>query len=125
MNMEIWKDIQGYEGLYQVSSLGNVKSLSKIRTCGRRHQSQYYPERMLKVYQLKNKYLAVTLFKDGKAKTALIHRLIAETFLTTGRKPQVNHINAIRTDNRIENLEWCTASENRRHADKLKRQKAA
>jgi hypothetical protein len=101
--MEIWKSIKGYEGLYEVSNLGNVKR---------------------KGFELKkidrNGYYRVCLQKNKKRNWRSINRLVAEAFIPNPEnKPQVNHINAIKTDNRVENLEWTTGIENIRHARKM------
>ena len=96
---EIWKDVQGYEGLYQVSNLGRVKGLkrSKIR----------------KLCNDRGGYLCVSLKKQGKAKNFKVHRLVAVAFIPNPEnKPEVDHINAIKTDNNINNLRWVTAKEN-------------
>lgn len=99
---EVWKDIDGYEG-YQVSNLGNVKSLN-YKCTGK--------ERILSP-GIKNGYLYVGLCKDGKRKDYYIHRLVAEAFIPNPFKlPCVNHKNEDKTDNRVENLEWCTYSYN-------------
>lgn len=99
--MEIWKDIPGYEGLYRISNLGNVKSL------------KFGKERILRPGKDNHNYLIVVLCKDGKHKTRLIHRLVAFAFIPKVEgKEFVDHINGIRDDNRIENLRWCTHREN-------------
>lgn len=107
---EIWKDIEGYEGLYQVSNFGNIKSFPRRGTQSRK-------EKILKPTESPNKYLSVFLYKNGDYKKMLVHRLVAKVFLNNEKSlPQVNHINGIKSDNRAVNLEWCTAKENEKHA---------
>lgn len=109
---EIWKDIKGYEGLYQVSNLGRVRSLDHYRENG---TSEYIQKgRVLKQATIKrNGYCYVTLSKKGKLRKFRVHRLVAIAFIpNTENKPYINHLNAIRADNRVQNLEWCTQSEN-------------
>lgn len=112
---EIWKDIEGYEGLYQISNLGRVKSLEREAWNGQAYH--ILKCRILKQRLISTGYLMTTMSKNGKAITPLVHRLVAETFIPNPEnKPTVNHINGNKTDNRLENLEWCTYSENEQHA---------
>jgi len=111
--MEIWKEIKGYED-YEVSNLGRIKSLARTiyKTDG---NTQTYKEKILKPNNDGNGYLRVCLTKDGKAKDKRIHVLVAEAFLNhvpNGMKLIVDHINAVKTDNRLENLQIITSREN-------------
>lgn len=106
---EIWKDIQGYEGLYQVSNLGRVKSLYKGGT-------------ILKGSVNNRGYHIVMLYKGGKYKHLLIHRLVAQAFISNPQKlPQVNHKDEDKFNNSVSNLEWCTNIYNNLYHDKAKR----
>lgn len=116
---EFWKDIKGYEGLYQVSNQGGVRSVDR--------QSNYYKynknlKRILKGKKLsqiisKEGYLKVYLSKDGKKTTFLVHRLVASHFLETSRRQnEVNHIDSNKVNNNVDNLERCSRLENMDHA---------
>ena len=112
MTKEVWRDINGYEGRYQVSSMGRVKSLERIiiKKDGRKFTVK---ERVLKPGADGGGYLRVGLCDGEKQKTLKVHRLVCEAFHENpDNKPQVNHINEIKTDNRASNLEWATAREN-------------
>lgn len=112
---EIWKDVAGYEGLYQVSNLGRVKSFG--RYVRNRFGLVWRPGRVLKGGKDNKGYLTVVLCDDKKRHTFKIHKLVARTFVQNlDRKPQVNHIDGNKQNNRVNNLEWCSQSENMAHA---------
>jgi len=109
----VWKEVKGYEGLYEVSNQGHVKSLDRFDRLGRKCKGQ-----VLKQALFKNGYLYVCLYKDGSPKRSFqVHRLVAKSFIANPEnKPQVNHIDGDKTNNSTDNLEWSTRSENMRHA---------
>jgi hypothetical protein len=114
---EIWKDIKGHEGLYQVSNLGRVKSLK--REVFHRKGNLNIKERILKPHKsgLKNNIYYDVFLSNQVIKQIKIHRLVAETFLgNPDKKEQINHVDGNKLNNNVDNLEWVTAKENTVHA---------
>lgn len=112
MAHEVWRDVVGYEGLYIVSSFGNVMSLPHYRVKGGR--KVLYSGKMMKQSMTPNGYMKVTLYKDGTAKQESVHRVVARAFIGESDL-QVNHKNEVKTDNRIENLEYLSPEDNTRY----------
>lgn len=111
--MEIWKDIKDYEGLYQVSNFGNIRSLNYLRT-GK--------IKLKKLHYNNNGYFVVGLWKNNKGKTFFVHRLVAEAFIPNpDNLPQVNHKDECKTNNCVENLEWCSCQYNLNYGTRNKR----
>lgn len=110
--MEVWKDIEGYEG-YQVSNLGNARSLDRM-VGGPFGSKRFAKGRILKLHCQKTGYLTIDLCNEGKKPIKRpIHRLVAEAFIPNPNNlPMINHRNEVKTDNRVENLEWCDAKYN-------------
>lgn len=117
--MEIWKDVVGYETLYQVSNLGRVKSLD-MKLPYKRHNNTTFRIRKGKILTpatMKNGYLRVEMSKNGNHKLNLVHRMVAIAFISNPNNyKEINHINCDKKDNRVENLEWCSSSYNKIHA---------
>ncbi len=111
---EIWKDIKGYEGKYQVSNFGRVKSLYQEYMGGwRKQQLIVRPETILKSPCNSDGYPLVGLSKNNKRKSFKVHRLVAQEFIPNlYNLPEINHKNGNKNDNSINNLEWCTPQEN-------------
>lgn len=114
----IWKNIVGYEGAYQISNYGEIKSLERVLPSDGLHVKCHRPERMLNPAKDRAGYLRVKFARAGvKSKTFSVHRLVAMYFISNPEnKPEVNHKNGIKSDNRAVNLEWATRSENQSHA---------
>ena len=113
--MEIWKDIKGYEGVYQVSNLGNVKSLSREVKIGK--NKRYIGEKVLTPIKKRNGYYCVN-FTYNERKQYLVHRLVAEAFYGINIDLVVNHKDFNKQNNRLNNLEFCTQKENIYHSCK-------
>lgn len=120
MEKEVWKDIEEYEGYYQVSNLGRVKSVSKFHKTDKNYSSIGYfsKEKILKPFFDRPKgYLSVSLSKNNKIKIQRIHRLVAKAFIPNPNNlKQINHKSGIKTENFVENLEWCSCKDNIKHA---------
>lgn len=124
---EAWKDIKGYEGLYQVSNLGRVKSLERKVWSGTTFYTR--SEKLLKQWKCRSHnrdfYLYVTLSKHGIHKNVGVHRLVAQAFISNpSNLPEVNHKDGNKTNNVISNLEFCTCKENQNHSWSVLRRKS-
>jgi hypothetical protein len=103
---EVWIDIRGYEGIYQISSHGRVKSLIKGEKI-----------RKIQINKNRNDYCEISLFNNGIEKRFKVHRLVAENFISNeDNKPEVNHKDGNKSNNCVDNLEWVTSKENKKHA---------
>lgn len=119
--MEQWKTIKGYEGYYQVSNLGRVRSVDRIvRSKG--NSMQQRKGRILRPNQDRYGYLKIVLQKNGQKKTKMVHRLVANAFILNPHNySQINHKDENKTNNKTENLEWCTAKYNLNYGTRTKR----
>lgn len=116
MNEEIWKAIPNYEGSFEVSNYGNFRSLDRF-VPSRWGGVRKYPGKSLLVEEMQDGYKRIVLMKDGNKKRFMCHRLVAQVFIENPHnKPYINHIDGNRGNNCVENLEWCTKSENEQHA---------
>ncbi|MCS3423420.1 hypothetical protein M2403_002021 [Rahnella sp. BIGb0603] len=112
MSYQVWKDVVGYEGLYKVTQNGDVISMERVDARGIRRK-----ERKLKPALASTGYLVLGLTKNGKSRQNTVHRMVAEAFIPNPEnKPQVNHIDGIKSNPSACNLEWVTSSENNHHA---------
>lgn len=118
-NIEIWKSVVGYEGYYEVSNLGNVRALERVICDG-----TIRPARIRKLCNDGLGYKHVSLGKNGLNRTVKVHRLVAKAFIPNPEnKPFLDHINTIRSDNRVENLRWVTPKENNANILSIKKAK--
>ena len=116
---EVWKDVAGYEGVYQVSNKGNVRSVARKDSIGRKCGG-----RMLKPGYDKDGYLRVNIYKNGKQKTRFIHRLVAGAFVPNPNPngySEINHRDENKVNNYANNLEWCTREYNNNHGTRSER----
>lgn len=114
---EVWEDIVGYKGQYQVSDKGNVRSVDRIDSRGRKRKGA-----LLKLIYDKDGYVIVNLYKNGIGAQKKVHRLVTEAFIPNPNGlPQVNHRDEVKANNNVENLEWCTSKHNNNHGTRLER----
>lgn len=117
--MEVWKDIEGYEGIYQVSNLGRVKGVERLILSEKR-ENFLVSERLFSLVTSGNGYSTLVLSKNNTVKRFYVHRLVAQAFIPNPKnKRVVNHKNGVKTDNQVGNLEWNTYKENLHHAIRL------
>lgn len=120
MSEEIWKDIKGYEGLYQVSNFGRVKSLE--RRCKAKWYTRRVPEKIYAQALDNYGYPIVSLHKNGIRKTFTIHKLVANAFIERPAEcDSINHLDENKENNCAENLEWCTLQENNAYGTRVER----
>lgn len=118
---EVWKDVVGYEGLYEISSFGRLKRLKRT-TLGKDGVEYNYPELMIKGDYDKDGYIRTTMSKNKKKKTKKIHRLVAEAFIPNPNNyPEVNHLDETKDNNHVNNLEWITTKGNANYGTRNKR----
>jgi len=119
---EVWKDIKGYEGLYQVSNYGKVKSLKRKVYSGKNRFRWHYERIMSNKKNNGNGYIVVSLNKNGRSQNKYVHRLVAEAFIENPNNLKyINHKDETKSNNNVKNLEWCTAEYNCKYNDRHKK----
>lgn len=121
MEQEVWKDIKGFEGCYQISNIGRVKSLERYVTYANGRTHIVY-ERILRLQKDRKGYIRACLVDNNKKKyNKQVHRMVAAAFIPNPNNfPQVNHINEVHGDNNVENLEWCSSEYNLNYGNRNK-----
>jgi len=119
---EIWCDIKGYEGMYQISNLGHVRSLDRWEWNG--INFWHRKGQLMKTYEKENGYWFVTLRKNNKPKCFYVHRLVAQAFIPNPKElPEINHKSEVKSENFVENLEWISCKDNNNYGTKNERMK--
>lgn len=114
---EIWKDVVDYEGIYEVSNYGRIRTHKNKTTYTEKHGLRHWKQRYLKDKTPKGRDVRIALWKNGESKDFLVHRLVAFAFIPAIKgKECINHIDGNPKNNRVENLEWCNHLENNKHA---------
>ena len=120
MKEEIWKDIDGYEGLYQISNMGRVRSLDRFVNQGKIYR--FCTGSIIKPGVSEKGYNRVDLHKNGKTKHCKVHRLVAEAFIPNpDNLPIINHKDECKTNNHVDNLEWCSVSYNNTYGCRIEK----
>ena len=120
--IEVWRDIVGYEGFYQVSNTGRVKAVTRKVSAGKNSNHKYLTCYEHLLHPFYSKYVRVQLSRDGKTKCFSVHRLVAEAFIPNPNKlPCVNHKDENPKNNNVNNLEWCTYSYNNLYNGRLEK----
>jgi len=115
--MEIWKDVVGYEGIYEVSSVGSIRTKIGKVTSNARYKNRIWKQRVLKLKTDKQGYKRVSLYKEGKSKDFLVHRIVAKAFIENPSNFNIiNHKDGVSSNNHVSNLEWCDSYMNNNHA---------
>ena len=122
MNKEIWRDIKGYEGEYQVSNYGNIRSVDKYVNCGIRNNNKVIKKGKIRKLGKTNGYLTVSLCNGKSQKSKLVHRLVAEAFIDNPNNYKyINHKDENKENNFVDNLEWCSSLYNNTYGTRLDR----